>query len=283
MVSHRRSAKERRAQRARAEARFAGRLMQDGGTPTSGFAPTHALLRVMADVDNVMQGNDIPQEHVSERIVEQAVNVLVPQPMEGIVGCVMASAPAVTSAYIALALVIEYMTPAPGVTYAAPSPVIEFVDALAVSCAAPAPANAYGAYAPPVTDATPAPVTEQVASAGDVTYAAPAPMTRYADPARAVTYATPAPGTAYVDLAPPVTYATPAPVIKPVGTPAALYAAPAPVIESVGDPAVFHAAPAPVIESVDPSPAATKYSFCSSNRIRDMCTRCHQCDTCASD
>ena len=72
----------------------------------------------------------------------------------------------------------------------APSPVIEFMNAPAVSYAAPATANAYGAYAPPVTDATPAPAIE---SAGT----------------------------------PAAFYAAPAPVIDFVGEPVALYAKPA--------------------------------------------------------
>ena len=122
MASHRRSARERRAQRARAEARFA-----DGGTPASGFTPSHALVRVMADL----------QERVSERIVEQtidnpepAVDALVPQAMEGIVEGDVAFALAVT--YAAPSTVIGYVDPTPAVAHATPAPVVELV--------APAPA-----------------------------------------------------------------------------------------------------------------------------------------------
>ena len=94
---------------------------------------------------------------------------------------------------------------------------------------------------------------------------------------------------------PAAVYAAPAPVTESVGTPAALHAAPASVIESVGTPvaapvneyvdpatAVTDTAPVPVIEYGHPAHAVFRGTS-SSDRVRDMCTRCHLCDTCASD
>ena len=49
MVSHARTAAQRREQRQRAEARFAGRLRKMVELRHRGFAPSHALTRVVAD------------------------------------------------------------------------------------------------------------------------------------------------------------------------------------------------------------------------------------------
>ena len=70
MVSHARTAAQRREQqRRRAEARFAGRLCKMAELRHRGFAPSHALMRVMADLME-----SVPQERVSEHIVEQTVD-----------------------------------------------------------------------------------------------------------------------------------------------------------------------------------------------------------------
>ena len=117
------SLRERRAQRARAKARFAGRLCKMVELWRRGFAPSHALMRVMAD----------SQERVSERIVEQtadnpepAVDAPVPQAMEGIVEGDVAFALAVT--YAAPSTVIGYVGPTPAVTYAEPATATAFVE-----------------------------------------------------------------------------------------------------------------------------------------------------------
>ena len=69
MVSHARTAAQRREQRRRAEARFAGRLCKMVELRHRGFAPSRALMRVMVDLIE-----SVPQERVSERIVEQTVD-----------------------------------------------------------------------------------------------------------------------------------------------------------------------------------------------------------------
>ena len=172
-----RTAAQRREQRRRVGARFAGRLCRL-------FAPASALLRARADVQErgseriVKQIIRIPQEHFSEHIVEQIVDASVPQPMEGIEE--------------------SDMTPATGVTHAAPSPIIEFVDAPAGSCAAPAPVNEYGAPAIGIINTTPAPSRwkrprEYVAPAPAATDTAPTPVMKYVDPPPAVTYTAPVP------------------------------------------------------------------------------------------
>ena len=70
----------------------------------------------------------VPQERVSERIVEQTVDAPVPQAMEGIVESDVSSALAVTC--VALAAVIEYVehvAPSPAAAHAVPAPGSEHV------------------------------------------------------------------------------------------------------------------------------------------------------------
>ena len=272
MVSRARTAAQRREQRQRSEARFAGRLCKMVELRHRGFAPSHALVRVVAElmdlrrtverivpqeqeriserigeqtVDYPTQQNDMPQEHISERIMDQAVDAPVPQVMEGIV----------ESESVASASAVTYATPAAGikdVECVASSP--------AVAQTAPAPVSECVASTPAVYQAELAPVIEYVASAPAHTNTAPAPVTNRAlapvienVTAPAVSYAPPAPVIEYVGT-PAVSYAAPAPVIEYVTTPAASYAAPAPVTSS---PASAYAAPAPVSVYVAPSPAVT--------------------------
>ena len=223
MVSHARTAAQRREQRQRYEARFAGRLCKMVELRHRGFAPSHALMHVVADlmdprrtverivpqeqerisdrileqtVDYPMQQDDMPQEHISDSTMDQAVDAPVP---EGIV----------ESESVASALAVTYAAPAAGIKD------VECVPSSpAVAKTAPAPVSEYVASSPAVYYAELAPVIEFVASAPAHTNTAPAPVTNRA----------------------------PAPVIEYVTAPAVSCVAPAPVIEYVATPAVSSAA-----------------------------------------
>ena len=235
MVSHARTAAQRREQRQRSEARFAGRLCKMVELRHRGFAPSHALMRVVADlmdlrrtverivpqeqerisdrilkqtVDYPMQQDDMPQEHISERTMDQAVDAPVP---EGIV----------ESESVASALAVTYAAPAAGIKD--------------VECVASSPA---------VAKTAPAPVSEYVASTPAVYYAELAPVIEFVASAPAHTNTAPA----------PVTNRAPAPVIEYVATPAVSSAASqclcsACSCECIRCSAVTSAVPAPVIES----------------------------------
>ena len=81
--------------------------------------------------------------------------------------------------------VIEYVAPAPAVTYAAPAPVDGYVaPSPAVTYAAPAPVIGYVAPAPSVTYAAPASVFEYVAPAPVLEYIAPEPAVSFVAPSQ---------------------------------------------------------------------------------------------------
>ena len=89
----------------------------------------------------------------------------------------------------------QTLTPPPAATYAAtpaPSPVIEYVvPAPSVTFAAPAPLTEYVASEPAVAHAAPAPVIEYVAPSPAGTCEAPAPVTEYASSSPAAAYILP--------------------------------------------------------------------------------------------
>ena len=72
--SHARTPAQRREQRRRADARFARRPCKMEELQHRGFAPSHALMRVMTDLIE-----PFPREHISERNVDQAVDAPFPQ------------------------------------------------------------------------------------------------------------------------------------------------------------------------------------------------------------
>ena len=81
--------------------------------------------------------------------------------------------------------VVEYVAPAPAVTYAAPAPVVGYVSsAPAVTFAAPAPVIGYVAPAPSVTYSAPASVFEYVAPAPVFEYIAPEPAVSFVAPSQ---------------------------------------------------------------------------------------------------
>ena len=177
MVSHARTAAQRREQRQRAEARFAGRLCKMVELRHRGFAPSHALVGVVAELMDLRRTVEriVPQEQerISERIVEQTMDypmqqdnmpqehiqsASVPQVMEGIVESEsVASAFAVI--YAALAAGIddaECVASSPAVAKTAPAPVSEYVASTPpVYCAELAPVIAYVASAPAHTNTAP--------------------------------------------------------------------------------------------------------------------------------
>ena len=94
MVSHGRTAAQRREQRRGAEARFAGRLCKLVELWHRGSAPSHALLRVVADymaraerlradagtpIEDDVVHTVVPQERNFERTMEQTLDAPVPQ------------------------------------------------------------------------------------------------------------------------------------------------------------------------------------------------------------
>ena len=95
----------------------------------------------------------IPQEHTSERIMEQTVDAPCPQALEGIVDseCVAAAPAAARRRRTG-----KYMAPAPAAAYAAPATVKEYV------ASSPAAVIEYVAFAPAA--AYTAPVNEYVPS-----------------------------------------------------------------------------------------------------------------------
>ena len=93
MVSHARTAAQRREQRQRAEARFAGRLCKTVELRNRGFAPSHALMRGLADYKAT------PSSHrsaIPSACMEQTLDAPVPQVMESPEFVHLAPAPAVT-------------------------------------------------------------------------------------------------------------------------------------------------------------------------------------------
>ena len=170
---HKKTAHERRQQRFRAEARTASRLLRafqevqghrGGQLSKLGMAlqaalagtesaPTHAEDREEAEA------HGIPQERISERIMEQTIDLPVPQETKATETVCAERAPAVTRRR----RTGKCVAPTPAVSYAAPAPLIEYAASEpAVTDTAPAPANEYVAPAPAVTSATraPAPVTK---------------------------------------------------------------------------------------------------------------------------
>ena len=170
---HRKTAHERRQQRFRAEARTASRLLRafqevqghrggqlsklgmalQAALACTESAPTHAEDREEAEA------HGIPQERISERIMEQTIDLPVPQETKATETVCAEPAPAVARRRRTGKIV----APTPAVSHAAPAPLIEYAASEpAVTDTAPAPANEYVAPAPAVTSATraPAPVTK---------------------------------------------------------------------------------------------------------------------------
>ena len=131
-------------------------------------------------VDNLKHQNDIPQEHISERIVDQAVDAPFPQDVASApavarrrrtgksaesLPAVACATPDTVSEYVAP--VIEFVSPA--AVCAAPTPVIDSEDP-AIDCAPPAAAYA----APTRVIESVAPVNEYASRTA--AYAAPAPV-----------------------------------------------------------------------------------------------------------
>ena len=239
MVSHARTVAQRREQRQRAEARFAGRLCKMVELRHQVFAPSHALLRVVADykagAERPCADAGTQTERVSERIImEQTFDVPAPRdikPPE-----------------------IEYVAPAPAVTRrrrqakrAAPPHVPCAASILGIEYVPPAPAGICAA-----------PVTEHAASDPAVTDTALAPVCACVAQAPAVTHATPPRVIEPVTPAPAVAHAT-ARVIEHVATEfAALKAAFSSMIEYVSAVLVVtKSAPAPATEYGVPVPGVT--------------------------
>ena len=164
---HRKTAHDRRQQRLRAEARTASRLLRafqevqghrGGQLSKLGMAlqaalagtesaPTHTEDREEADADG------IPQVRISERIMEQTVDVPVPQETEATETACAEPAPAVARRQRRA----KRVAPTPAVTDTAPAPANECAaPTSAVTSAGQAPVMGYG----PGSPAAPSPVTE---------------------------------------------------------------------------------------------------------------------------
>ena len=225
---HRKTAYERRQQRLRPEARTASRLLHKGGQLSklgmalqavlagTESAPTHTEGREEADA------HGIPQEQISERIMEQTVDVPVPQETKATETVCAEPAPAATRRR----RTGKRVAPAPAVSYAAPAPLIE-----------------YAASEPAVTDTAPAPANEYVAPSPVVISAVRAPVIECVAPVPAVTDTAPTPARGNVAPAPGVIPELRAPVIEPM--------APAPGVTSA------IRAPAPVTQYASICPAAS--------------------------
>ena len=187
MVFHSRSAAQRREQRRRAEARLAGRLCKLVEQRHRGFVPARALVRAAAgcpqdastldaetqtqeyfqqrNVEQIVipppQQLGIPQDRISERIMEQTVDVPVPQGIKAVARrrrTAKRVAPTLAATYAEPDLAIEYVTAAPTGSGAAPAPVIEYVSSspaaadaaptAVIECVAPAPTGTWAASAP---------------------------------------------------------------------------------------------------------------------------------------
>ena len=172
---HRKTAHERRQQRFRAEARTASRLLRafqevqghrGGQLSKLGMALQAALAGtesapIHAEDREEAEAHGIPQERISERIMEQTIDLPVPQETKATETVCAEPAPAVARRRRTGKIV----APTPAVSHAAPAPLIE-----------------YAASEPAVTDTAAVPVSEHVAPAPGVTSAtrAPAPVTKYA-------------------------------------------------------------------------------------------------------
>ena len=239
MVFHARSAAQRREQRRRAEARFAGRLCELVEQRHRGFVPARALVRAAAgcpqDASTQTQRDDlvdaetqtqeyfqqrnveqivipppqqlgIPQDRISERIMEQTVD----QGIKAVARTRRTAkrvAPTLAVTYAELDPAIEYVTAAPTGSGAAPAPVIEYVSS-----------------SPAAADAAPTAVSEYVAPAPTGTWAGSAPVIEHVPSSPADAYAAP---TLVTDTVPPS-------VIKyEISSTTAAHAAPIPVIDTV--------------------------------------------------
>ena len=247
---NKKTTRERREQRLRAEGRTASRLLRafqevqgHRGGQLSKFGM--AMLAALAGMQ------DTVEQIVPEHIVAHTVDVPVPQDVEGIDTEHVAPAPTVarrrrTGKCTASSPAVARATPDPMIEYVAP--VIEFKS--------PAATPVIDSEDPVIDYASPAtacaahtPVIDSVA-----------PVIEYASPAAA--YAAPTPVIEHV--VPTASYAAPSPVIDSVAPVSeyvsltAAYAAPAPVIDSVASAienvslAAAHAAHAPMIVSVAP-------------------------------
>ena len=126
------------------------------------------------------------------------------------------SVPPVVVEYVQSDPVVEFAFPAPAVSFCGSCSCEYVAPALAVTCATPAPVDAFAAPAPAVAHAAPAQVVELVNPAPAATYAAPAPVVDCLTPAPIEAYDAPADVDEGIVPAPAVTYAASAPVDEDV-------------------------------------------------------------------
>ena len=168
-----------------------------------------------APAEDREEADDIPQE----RIMEQTIDMPVPQETKASNAVSAEPAPAVASRR----RTEKRVAPTLAVTFAEPNPVSEYAAPSSTgTCAAPASSIGYAASVPAVTETALSPVNEYGAPAPADTYASRAPVIDYGTRPPAAAHAAPTPAGARAvareATAPVIEYVDPAPPFILCGT-----------------------------------------------------------------